>query len=231
MSIKPSVDAHIKKELFTKDTHLEYIDFIKNIWDYKKNTKLSPLKLDKFLGKTYTSIIDPYLPNKFLDPVTEYAKSINPKVEFVFLSVVRYSKDHGTPQLPPHFDAPSNLCFIIDYQIESNLTWPICVDGEVFPLEDNSCLVFDSIRTIHWRVPQTFNDGEYVYMAFYHYAEESINLPAPEAQAYKLEKYFKVYLDQLGKENFSDSHKLLIQQFNDKEMLEFLDLNRDNMVQ
>lgn len=77
-----------------------------------------------------------------------------------------YSNKHGRPNLPPHFDG-DDTDLIFSYQFESNTQWDVGVDLETFPLKDNSAIVFNPNRHIHWRPRKKFEDGEYVAMIFF----------------------------------------------------------------
>jgi len=82
--------------------------------------------------------------------------------------IVEYAKQYGDPHLPPHFDGDSTD-FIIDYQLESNTTWPIGVDKSIHELKDNDAVGFNPNKNIHWRPEKTFLPGEYVKMMFFRF--------------------------------------------------------------
>ncbi len=84
-----------------------------------------------------------------------------------YVSVV-YSSEYGEPNLPPHFDGDSTD-LIINYQLDSNTSWDIALDTEVYPMEDNSALIFNPNESIHWRPHKTFKEGEYVRMVFFRF--------------------------------------------------------------
>lgn len=77
-----------------------------------------------------------------------------------------YSNVYGRPSLPPHFDGDSTE-IIVDFQLSSNITWPIGVGKEIYELEDNSALIFNPNADPHWRTIKDFEDGEYVKMLFF----------------------------------------------------------------
>lgn len=76
-----------------------------------------------------------------------------------------YSNKYGVPQLPAHFDHDTND-MVFDYQLEANTSWDLGVDLKNYELEDNSALIFNANKHIHWRPEKTFKDGEYVRMLF-----------------------------------------------------------------
>lgn len=78
---------------------------------------------------------------------------------------VEYSAKYGKPNLPPHFDGDTND-LIINMQLESNTRWDLGINLETFTLEDNSALVFNGNKEIHWRVHKEFKEDEFVSMIF-----------------------------------------------------------------
>ncbi len=78
---------------------------------------------------------------------------------------VEYNSLYGKPNLPPHVDGDTND-LILNIQIESNTNWDIGLNLQTYEIEDNSALVFNPNKEIHWRVHKEFKDGEYVRMLF-----------------------------------------------------------------
>lgn len=92
-------------------------------------------------------------------------------LKFQFVVYAEYStKSGGSPMLNPHWDVSDNSTLILDYQLESNISWPIKVESEVFELEDNSGLLFDSVENIHYRPARNFLDDEFVKMLFFRFS-------------------------------------------------------------
>ena len=79
---------------------------------------------------------------------------------------VEYSKEYGTPELPPHFDGDTTD-LIVDFQLSSNTSWPLGVNLSLYNLEDNSAVVFNPNTNIHWRPIKEFKDGEFVRLMFF----------------------------------------------------------------
>ena len=78
---------------------------------------------------------------------------------------VEYSPLYGKPNLPPHFDADTND-LILNIQLEANTDWLLGLNLETYLLKDNSALIFNGNKEIHWRVHKEFKEGEYVKMLF-----------------------------------------------------------------
>jgi len=91
------------------------------------------------------------------------------KVHVAGVSYAYYSNLYGEPNLPPHFDSDSTD-LIIDYQLEANISWDLGINTELYPLEDNSAIVFNPNTNIHWRPHIRFEDGDYVKMLFFRFA-------------------------------------------------------------
>lgn len=104
----------------------------------KIERKIRDIAIDLF-GKTYSS------------PSTTY---------------VEYSNKYGQPNLPAHFDSDNND-LVFDYQLKSNTNWDFGVGTNIYPLTDNSCVVFNANEHIHWRPNKEFKDGEYLKMIFF----------------------------------------------------------------
>ena len=84
------------------------------------------------------------------------------------------------PSLRPHFDRFNEPRFTFDYQINSNVSWPIYVEGTEFVLKNNEALTFSGTHQVHWRPKKDFIPGEFVEMIFCHLylkdSEEGIGL-------------------------------------------------------
>ena len=100
-----------------------------------------------------------------------------------------YWKDFGRidiryPMLNPHFDVSDVSTVFLDYQLDSNTMWPIAVEQDVFELENNSALLFESVGNIHYRPIKNFLDKEFVKMLFFRFST-SKNLPEKTKEDYK----------------------------------------------
>ncbi len=87
------------------------------------------------------------------------------------VTYVEYNNKYGKPNLPPHYDGDFNE-LIINYQLESNTSWDVGVDKNVYSTEDNSALIFNPNKHIHWRPIKNFSDGEYLKMLFFRLCNE-----------------------------------------------------------
>lgn len=81
------------------------------------------------------------------------------------ITCVEYSNLYGKPNLPTHFDVDNND-LIINIQIDSNTVWPLGLNLDIYELKNNSALIFNANKEVHWRTHKEFKDGEYVRMMF-----------------------------------------------------------------
>jgi len=103
--------------------------------------------------------------------------------DYIYAGAVcaRYTADAGDPNLPPHFDGDSTD-MIATLQVESNKTWGVGVDLEVYELEDSDAVLFHPNESIHWRPHADFQDGEYVLVMF-------MRFRLPEMTDYSHQRY------------------------------------------
>lgn len=106
-------------------------------------------------------------------------------LKFQFAIYAEYStKSGGNPMLNPHFDVSDVSTVLLDYQLDSNTIWPIAVEQDVFELENNGALLFESVGSIHYRPIKNFSDEEFVKMLFFRFST-SKNLPGKTKEDYK----------------------------------------------
>lgn len=117
------------------------------------------------------------IPAKIVKKLTKLANRFSDrgtKLELLYpVNGAEYSLNYrGEPNLPPHFDGDFND-IIIDYQLASSsdleTQWPLGVNLETYPLQDNQALIFNPNANIHWRPIRAFKEGEYVRMFFFRF--------------------------------------------------------------
>ena len=202
------IDSQVIKDFLDEDTRKDLIEYIdlkwKELYYDKENTILNQkknsiknnfqvIKLDPAVGKTYLNLGPESFPKKFWQKAEEHAKKINPNCEFEYVSMVRYSPEFGRPKLRPHFDDPSKVVFILDYQLDGNTEWPIVINSEEYVLKNNECLVFETNLTAHWRASQKFKEGQFLIMLFYSFTDDNKEIPSLQGQSEELHKYMKSY--------------------------------------
>ncbi len=137
---------------------------------------MGSLEVDKALGRTkvYFNLKD--IPNQIIEKITQTVNSISDQPLVIDHAIyVEYSSEHGDSNLPPHVDGDRNN-LVVDYQLESNISWDLGINTELHPLEDNSALIFNANTNIHWRPYKRFQDGEYIRMIFFRFYDP-VNRP------------------------------------------------------
>jgi hypothetical protein len=103
---------------------------------------------------------------------------------------VRYSNKHGKPNLPPHFDGDKSD-FVFSFQLPSNSFWGFGLGLKVHELENNSAILFNPNKNIHWRPHKRFRDVEYLDMIFFRF----ISVPANDYSHVSRSEYDPVFKD------------------------------------
>lgn len=121
-------------------------------------------------------ISDFWMPESALNKIVKYCEEISGisglKLEaYQFSRYEKFIREDGTlsmPNLTPHFDTFEEPRFTFDYQIRSNTSWPLVVEGKEMLLSDNQALTFSGTHQIHWRTEKIFESGEFIDMIFCH---------------------------------------------------------------
>ena len=127
---------------------------------------LHKIDVDDNLGRGWIGDIKNQLAQEVKDKIYRIISDIsNAPLAIDHMLYAEYNSKYGKPNLPPHFDGDTND-LIINMQLESNTTWDIGLNLEVYSLEDNSAIVFNGNTEAHWRPRKEFKEGEYVKMIF-----------------------------------------------------------------
>jgi hypothetical protein len=125
-------------------------------------------------GQTVTNF---FLPEAIKNKIIKYCEAISGEEnleisEYQFAKYVNTVDENGDsviPKLTPHYDDSfKEPRFTFDYQIFSNTSWPIVVEGQEFVLSNNEALTFSGTHQIHWRTPKKFEDKDFMHMIFFH---------------------------------------------------------------
>lgn len=143
-------------DIFSKDE----IDFLYKTIETKETFSNGEL------GRLQVNEIGTGLSVKTFDRLNDIAKGITDlPLEISSVTYVEYSNLYGKPNLYPHLDRDKSD-LILNIQLESNTSWDIGINLQTYEIEDNSALVFNPNKDIHWRTHKEFKDGEYVRMLF-----------------------------------------------------------------
>jgi hypothetical protein len=196
---------NILKNVFTK----EEIDKIESSINNPKNSKFvdmpnqvqfdpQPLVKYSYLNQGRSDTYEIEFDNSIIDKITKIANSFiedsSLAVSLTSIQYTEYSGDmDGNPSLGIHFDGGSHCDMILDYQLESNISWGLGVDEEVYTLSDNELLLLNPVTKIHYRPIKKFNPGDFMRMIFFKFSSEGSNFISPEISKDKMERIQSIY--------------------------------------
>jgi hypothetical protein len=156
----------------------------------EKNIVVQNVLTDSELGDLLSSIKNPYnkyvmsmfvqqisdfkMPEKIEQKIISHVEKITGlsgfEMEYQFsrYELLDINGKTEVPSLRPHFDRFSEPRFTFDYQLDSNVSWPIYVEGTEFVLNNNEALTFSGTHQVHWRPSRDFVPGEFIEMIFCH---------------------------------------------------------------
>jgi hypothetical protein len=171
---KNKIVPHIVKNFFTD----EELEVLLAIIKYQKNAK----DLEKFfypliLPELARMQIDVMYPENIRRKLEKFASEIVGEEVFMFHNrYLSYSKEHSpgvNPKLPVHYDLNNYFSKLtMDYQLDSNIDWPIVIEGKSFNLEYRDLLVFWGTGQAHWREPILFRDGDRTEVLTMHFSKK-----------------------------------------------------------
>lgn len=104
------------------------------------------------------------------------------------ITYVEYNPKYGTPVLNMHKDNGS-CGLILDYQLESNVSWIFGVEDSVYELEDNSVLAMYPITHYHWRPDREWKDGDFVKLVFFEFFTPDLEKIEDETRKEETKKF------------------------------------------
>lgn len=158
--VLPSVDKHgdisIATNIFSEEE-------IESLYETIKDNEP---EIHGELGRIQYNLLLNTIRSKTVDKLSDVVKEVTDlPLQIRSATYVEYNSLYGKPNLPPHLDADTND-LILNIQIESNTDWAIGLNLKAYDIKDNSALVFNPNKEIHWRAHKEFKDGEYVRMLF-----------------------------------------------------------------
>jgi hypothetical protein len=155
--------------------------------------------IDKYFGKIHISLPDHefemFKPST-IKKIMKHVHEIDDEATLKYFSIVKYSNEYGMPQLTPHVDHPTDVAFLLDIQIDGNVDWPIVVNNIPTVLKNGDAMAIDVENQVHWRTPQKFNDGEFVYMLFLFFnSKKKTRIVKDKQYEYTERAYSKKYLE------------------------------------
>ena len=196
---KNKIVPHIVKNFFTD----EEVEVLLAIIKYQKNAKdlenfFSPIILPGLARMQ----IEVMYPEHIRKKMEKFASKVVGEEVFMFHNrYLSYNQEYNpnvNPKLPVHFDLNNYFSKLtLDYQLNSNIDWPIVIEGQSFNLKYKDLLVFWGTGQAHWREPRLFKEGDSTEVLTMHFSKkedyeklDSI-ARAPETRKQKIESWTK----------------------------------------
>lgn len=153
-------------DMFSEKEILFFNKIINNL----NNKDIEP-NIYEQLGRFQFRIENTDIENNIILKLINIAKLISQNdLMFSNAVYVEYNLKYGIPNLPPHFDGDSTD-LLINYQLSSNTFWDIGLNFNIYNMVDNSALIFNPNKEIHWRPNKVFKDQEFVKMIFFRFID------------------------------------------------------------
>lgn len=185
---KNKIVPHIIKGFLTE----EEVKVLLAIVDYQKKAEhlgefYSPLVLNS-MARMQIEVMYPISIQRKLEIFA--SEMVGEEVFMYHNSYLSYNRVHNpevNPKLPPHYDSDNYFSKLtMDYQLDSNIDWPIVIGEETFNLEYGDLLVFWGAGQPHWRDPVLFKDGDNTEVLTMHFSTrkdfEELNNSAREQE-------------------------------------------------
>lgn len=110
----------------------------------------------------------------------------------ITVTYAEYSNEYGVPELNPHKDL-GNCGLILDYQLDSNIDWPIGINYDSYSICNNEMLTLYPVDQYHWRPLRKFDDGEFVKVLFFEFSVANIQRVEDKEEELKIREYAHNY--------------------------------------
>jgi hypothetical protein len=162
-------------------TESEYKDFLNYVNNIVHNSGL--FFKEKALGRYYGVIENKYMTveaiGSFPDHLREKARAFAQdafgiKELHVFdIIIIRYTPEDGlVPNLPMHTDNGNLIKYTLDFQCQSNIDWPLIIEGTKFDMRDNDMIAFNGSKQYHGREDRVFKDTDFLENVFFQFVEK-----------------------------------------------------------
>lgn len=139
-------------------------------------------------------------PKEIVDKITTIANRYTEDLPLELIPFgghyAEYTGKLGDPFLGPHYDG-GDCNFMIDYQLESNTTWGIGMNEDIYELKDNEALTLYPLSYVHYRPQKKFSPDEYVKMVFFRFTKpgnpKTISPELSEEEKQKINNMYKNY--------------------------------------
>lgn len=171
------VENQDKNTLYIKD--LINKDFEELIYKQIKNKKFEDGIYQPFVGHIAYTINDNNIKdilNLKINKIANENNLLNTEESLILTecSFAKYTPAYGNkPKLFPHFDthALDGQRITVDIQLQSNIKWPVIVEGNKFNISERDAILFYGTQQIHWRDRrENFEVDDFTDMLFCHFA-------------------------------------------------------------
>jgi hypothetical protein len=151
---------------------------------------------------TYEITFSDSIIEKITNIANDLIDSESDRVRLTSVQYTEYSGDMlGNPSLGIHFDGGQDCNLILDYQLESNTSWGIGIDEDVYVLSDNELLVLKPVTQIHYRPIKKFNSGDLLRMIFFKFSAVGDHFVSPTISEEKMKRIEVIFNEYYLKEN------------------------------
>lgn len=181
----------IFKNFFTSEEEKTLRDLIEaNRLLRPGSSRFAPMIIEQMSRSQIEFIIPENIKEKLLTLAKQFVD--DPDLELTHYQYLDYFGKYGngnSPNLPPHLDVENYYTKVsIDYQMSSNIDWPIVVEDQGFTLKDNEVLVFEASDRIHWRDPIILKEDDRCEVIVFHFSNKFEHQPYAENQMSKEER-------------------------------------------
>lgn len=207
-------DAHLKEI-----KEVSYLKFKEAMVVDRSNTTLeeiyagkSDVIIDKKMGRAQISLKPDMFSKRLLSFLENFGEKYNSNSIFTGMTFTRYSSEYGFPQLGPHIDHKSQMAFILNLQLHSNIDWPICYPNASYILKNGDSILMEATKIPHWREPKAFSPSDFIEMLFIHFDDYTLKKESEEYDPYKLREL----LTEIRKEYHKKREYIAIPDFSSK---------------
>lgn len=154
------------------------------------SSRFAPMIIEQMSRSQIEFVIPESIKEKLLNLAKQFVD--DPDLELTHYQYLDYFGKYGngnSPNLPPHLDVENYYTKVsIDYQMSSNIDWPIVVEDQGFTLKDNEVLVFEASDRIHWRDPIILKEDDRCEVIVFHFSNKFEHQPYAENQMSKEER-------------------------------------------
>jgi hypothetical protein len=168
----------VYKNFYTDSEYQDFINYVNNIAHGSKFF-FQEQQLGRFYGvienKYMTSDIIGSFPNHLKEKARSFAQDVFgiKELHVYDIILIRYTSENGvTPNLPMHTDNGNLIKYTLDFQCQSNIDWPLIIEGQRFDMKDNDMIAFNGSKQYHGRDDRIFKDSDFLENVFFQFVEK-----------------------------------------------------------